>query len=185
MKTNKENRQENLIVYLENDPFLTDEELAALLNVSVPTIRLDRLMLNISEQKERVKAHARAMAAAPRSIEIAEIAGEIIDITPGQSAMSIMTVEENMVFTKTGMVRGDCLYAMAETISIAAIDSQSASVKVANIKHLHPVYGGARLVAKAQVRKHQGNEFIVWTFLYEKQQQVFRGKFILVPSETE
>ena len=39
----KKERHEKLVEKLTSDPFLTDEELADLFNVSVPTIRLDRL----------------------------------------------------------------------------------------------------------------------------------------------
>ena len=42
-------------IKLKNDPFLTDEELAEIFLVSVPTIRLDRLELGIPELRERIK----------------------------------------------------------------------------------------------------------------------------------
>ena len=40
-------RQENLSKMLERNPFLTDEQLAKALEVSIQTIRLDRLRMNI------------------------------------------------------------------------------------------------------------------------------------------
>ena len=43
----KKERQVKLTEMLRNDPFLTDEELAELLEVSVPTVRLDRLELGV------------------------------------------------------------------------------------------------------------------------------------------
>jgi len=42
------------------------------------------------------------------------------------------------------------------------------------------VYSGSRLVAKASVKHVRGNSYIVWVKIYEKQVEVFRGKFILV-----
>ena len=44
----KENRHKLLQEKLEAQPYLTDEELAALFHVSVPTIRLDRMSLGYS-----------------------------------------------------------------------------------------------------------------------------------------
>ena len=38
---------------LERNPFLTDEQLAKALEVSIQTIRLDRLRMNIPEVRER------------------------------------------------------------------------------------------------------------------------------------
>ena len=43
----KQERQKQLQEKLNITPFLTDEELATHFNVSVPTIRLDRLELGI------------------------------------------------------------------------------------------------------------------------------------------
>jgi len=51
----KKERQAILLEKLEQDPFLTDEELSEMLGVSVPTIRLDRLELGIPELRERIK----------------------------------------------------------------------------------------------------------------------------------
>ena len=51
----KKERQRRLIEQLKEDPFLTDEELSELFNVSIQTIRLDRLELGIPELRERYK----------------------------------------------------------------------------------------------------------------------------------
>ncbi len=40
---------------LERNPFLTDEQLAKALEVSIQTIRLDRLRMNIPEVRERTR----------------------------------------------------------------------------------------------------------------------------------
>ena len=51
----KQERQKQLQEKLNITPFLTDEELATHFNVSVPTIRLDRLELGIPELRERIR----------------------------------------------------------------------------------------------------------------------------------
>lgn len=43
---------------LQRNPFLTDEQLAKNLAVSIQTIRLDRLSLNIPELRERTRQMA-------------------------------------------------------------------------------------------------------------------------------
>lgn len=54
LKSKKE-RQNKLINKLKEDPFLTDEDIAEYLDVSIPTIRLDRLELGIPELRQRVR----------------------------------------------------------------------------------------------------------------------------------
>ena len=59
-KKSKAQRQKELIEMLQADPFYTDEELASLFEVSIQTIRLDRMSLNIPELRERVKKYCRS-----------------------------------------------------------------------------------------------------------------------------
>jgi len=177
----KQIRQQMLIEKLTENPFMTDEELAEALSVSVPTIRLDRITLNISEHKKRIQSMAAGNYEKVTALKTNEIVGELVDIVPGKSAMSLLVTNDNMVFEHTKVVRGDCIYSMAETLSIAAIDAPGAIVKVANIKYKNPVYSGANLIAKAQVKHDRVTDFIVWVFIYENRNEVFRGKFILCP----
>ena len=50
----KRERQKLLLDTIENDPFLNDEELADKFDVSIQTIRLDRMELKIPELRERI-----------------------------------------------------------------------------------------------------------------------------------
>ncbi|MGB3963986.1 MAG: DeoR family transcriptional regulator, partial [Tepidanaerobacteraceae bacterium] len=76
----KRERQKLLLDTIENDPFLNDEELADKFDVSIQTIRLDRMELKIPELRERIKAVAEQNYAKVRSIDIEEIVGEIVDL---------------------------------------------------------------------------------------------------------
>ena len=58
MKRNKKDRQAILKDMIQDNPFITDEELAEQLKVSIQTIRLDRLELSIPELRERIKSVA-------------------------------------------------------------------------------------------------------------------------------
>lgn len=176
----KQHRQKILLEKLKYDPFLTDEELADCFKVSIPTIRLDRLELGIPELRERIKNVAETNQEKLKSIGGKEFIGELIDLQLGSSAISLMETNDTMAFEKTRIVRGHYIYSLAETLAIAVIDAQVALVGVANIKYKIPVYSGAKIIAKAEVRKAKGSRFVVWVKIYEKVVEVFRGKFILV-----
>lgn len=179
----KQQRQKVLLEKIKYDPFLTDEELADFFKVSVPTIRLDRLELGIPELRERIKNVAETNQEKLKSIEGREFIGELIDLQLGQSAISLMETNSSMAFEKTRIIRGHYIYSLAETLAIAVIDAQVALVGIANIKYKTPVYSGAKLVAKAEVRESKRNRYIVWVKIYEKNLEVFRGKFTLVTVE--
>lgn len=176
----KRERQKGLLDALDDDPFLTDEELATRFNVSVQTIRLDRMELRIPEVRERLKDAARENFSKVKSIKGQEFVGELVDIQPGESAISILDTSKDMVFENTKVVKGQHIYAQAESIALALIDAPLALTGVANIKYKRPVYAGEKLVAKAEVRRRRGNKFFVWVMIYVRRLEVFRGKFILV-----
>ena len=73
-------RQEKLINILENDTFLTDEQLAKMLEVSIQTIRLDRLKMNIPEVRERTRLMAGNAQNKLKAIDKKDIVGELIDL---------------------------------------------------------------------------------------------------------
>lgn len=179
----KKERQSVLLEKINNYPFMTDEELAEIFSVSVPTIRLDRLELGIPELRERIKGVAENNYSKVKSIQVKEIFGELVDLNLNQNGLSILETDESMAFEKTRIIRGSFIYSLAESLAIAVIDAQVALVGVANIKYKTPVYAGSKLVAKAEVRRIKENNFIVWVKTFEKQVEVFRGKFILVSLE--
>ncbi len=179
----KKERQQILSDRIKQDPFLTDEELSELFAVSVPTIRLDRLEMGIPELRGRIKSVAENNYSKVKSLQSKEIVGELIDINLGRNAVSILETDESMAFEKTKIVRGHFIYSLAESLAIAVIDAQVALVGVANIKYKIPVYSGCKLVAKAEVKQVKGTNYIVWVKIYEKQVEMFRGKFILVSLE--
>ncbi|KNF08770.1 fatty acid biosynthesis transcriptional regulator [Gottschalkia purinilytica] len=179
-RINKKERQQKLTERLKEDPFLTDEELMQMFNVSIQTIRLDRLELGIPELRERIKSVAELTYSKVRTIGGTEIVGELVDINLGKSGISILETNENMAFKKTSLVRGHNIYAQAESLAIAVIDADVALTGVANVKYKIPVKAGEKLIAKAEVVRERGNKYFVHVFTYVGQNQVFRGKFILV-----
>lgn len=179
----KKERQRLLLKKIKNDPFLTDEDIAAKLSVSVPTIRLDRLELGIPELRERIKSVAENNYNKVKALDSKEIVGELLDIRLGESGLSVLETTGEMTFEKNKIVRGHFIYSLAESLAIAVIDAQVALVGVANIKYKIPVYAGSKLLAKAEVKRKRGNNYIVWVKISEKGREIFRGKFILVALE--
>jgi len=176
----KRERQKLLLDTIEQDPFLNDEELAEKFDVSVQTIRLDRMELKIPELRERVKAVAEQNYAKVRSIDVEEIVGEIVDLELDKRGISILETTSKMAFGKTKVISGDIIFAQANSLAIATIDAKVALTGVANIKYKSPVFVGQKLVAKAEVTRIRGNKKFVFVRIYVKQQEVFRAKFILV-----
>lgn len=173
-------RQQRLVETLRLNPFLTDEELAALFGVSVQTIRLDRLALGIPELRERTREVARRSHAQVRSIGAREIVGELVDLELGRSGISILETTHDMVFEKTRIVRGHFLFAQAASLAIAVVDAEVALAGLANVKFKRPVRAGERLVAKAEVIRRKGEDkYVVLVVTRSGTEPVFRGKFVV------
>jgi len=164
---------------LRENPFLSDEELARIFGVSVQTIRLDRLALGIPELRERTKSVAERTYGVVRALGAKEIVGELIDITLGQSGISILETTEEMAFERTRVIRGQYIYAQAESLAIALLDADVALTGLANIKFKRPVYVGERLVAKAEVIRRKGDHHVVLVETRVGPEKVFRGKFVV------
>lgn len=176
----KKERQGRLLEKLKADPFLTDEDIAEFLDVSIPTVRLDRLELGIPELRQRIRDVASANQGQVRSLRAEELIGELIELQLGHYAISVLDTTDDMVFSHSRIVRGHYIYSMAESLAISVIDAEVALVGVANIKYKLPVQAGTRLVAKATVRESRsGGRHVVWVFISSRQVEMFRGKFIL------
>jgi len=179
----KKERQRILLEKIKSDPFLTDEELSDIFIVSIPTVRLDRLELGIPELRERIKDVAEHNYSKVKSLHSKEIVGELVDLNLGKSGVSVLETDDKMAFEKTKIIRGHFIYSLAESLAIAVIDADVALVGVANIKYKTPVYSGCKIIARAEVKRVKGNNFIVWVRISEKQLEIFKGKFILVSLE--
>ncbi len=179
-RVSKKERQEELKEMIKEDPFQNDEELAAAFDVSIQTLRLDRMELGIPELRERFRNVAKGNYEKVRSMVGAEIVGELIDLTLGKQGISILETDEDMAFKKTNIVRGHHIFSQAESLAMAVIDADVALTGVANIKYLKPIYLGDKLVAKAELVRIRGNKHFVHVKISVNQKQVFRGKFIFV-----
>ena len=179
-RVKKKERQELLVEKVKEKPFLTDEELAKALGVSVQTIRLDRLELGIPELRGRIRKMAETAQNKVKSIQSGEVVGELIDLELGHSGISLLRVTEDMVFAKTQIAKGHYMFSQANSLALAIIDAPMAVTGVANVKYKVPVHVGEKLIAKAEIVRVRGNKYFVWVKTRNDTQEVFRAKFIMV-----
>lgn len=176
----KKERHEILLRRVEEKPFLTDEELAKAFEVSIQTIRLDRMELGIPEVRERIRQVAEKAQDNITALERTEVVGDVIDLNRGHSGISLLKITEDMVFARNKIAKGHFIFSQANSLALALIDSPLAVTGVANVKYKVPVKVGEMLVAKAEVIKQRSNKFFVWVKTRNEKQEVFRAKFIMV-----
>ncbi|MBC7340046.1 MAG: transcription factor FapR [Firmicutes bacterium] len=166
---------------LRENPFLTDEELAQVFDVSVQTIRLDRMALGIPELRQRTREVAQRTLGSVRALSSAEIVGDLVDIRLGQSAVSVLETGTEMAFCRTGIVRGHFIFAQAESLALALVDAPVALTGLANVKFKRSVRVGEKLLAHAQVLRRKGRSLVVQVVTRSRGEQVFRAKFVVFP----
>ena len=179
-RVKKKERQELLVAKVKEKPFLTDEELAKELAVSVQTIRLDRLELGIPELRGRIRKMAETAQNKVKAIQSGEVVGELIDLELGRSGISLLRVTEDMVFQRTQIAKGHYMFSQANSLALAIIDAPMAVTGIANVKYKVPVHVGEKLIAKAEIVRVRGNKYFVWVKTRNDTQEVFRAKFIMV-----
>lgn len=174
----KQQRQQLLLEKIKSDPFLTDDELAQIFNVSVPTIRFDRAELGVGEYRQRIKDMAISALERP-SVTFNNPLGDLVDLNLFSDGISVFAPDQSMTFGNSKVVMGCYIYAFAETLAMAVIDAEVALVEVANIKYKQPVIAGSRLVAKSEVKRVKEDEYTVWVKIRHNMVEVFRCKLIL------
>lgn len=159
---------------LRRNPLHSDEQLAALLEVSIHTIRADRRRAGIPEVRKRASLNTQA-----RSLAEHEIVGEILDIELGHSGLSLLETTEDMGLASNGVVRGHLLFGQANTLANAVIDADVALTGEAHIRYLYPLYAGERVTAKARVMATGRRRHRVEVVLRTRERIVFEGTFFI------
>ena len=176
-KLKKVERQSNLEAHLEEDPFLTDDQLAKIFDVSIQTIRLDRLELNIPELRTRVQHVAREGADKIRALSVQDVVGEIIDIELNYNAISLFIIESGHVFEKNEIARGHFLFAQANSLCVALIDEPLALTSKAEVDFKRPVMLNDKVIAKAKVISMDKNRAQIEVESKVNGKVIFTGKF--------
>jgi acyl-coenzyme A thioesterase PaaI-like protein len=159
---------------------LTDWQLADELKVSVATIRLDRMALDIPELRERARKIAARTYSEVRALQGEEVVGELIELSLGQQGTSVLMVTDQMVFARNQIVRGHFLFAQGNSLAVALVDSDIVLTKNADVRFYQTVRLGERVVAKASVTSTQGNRYYVSVNSYVHDEIVFSGEFVVV-----
>lgn len=179
----KQERHRRLLDRISRTPFLTDDEMALELGVSVPTIRLDRMELGIPELRERMRSIAEEAQSQVKSIASSDVIGELLELERGVQGVSLMTITPDMVFARHEWARGNEVFAQANSLALALADAPMALTGVANIKFKVPLRVGDKLIARGRVTRARGNKYFISVHTYRGVQEVFRGKFIIVALE--
>lgn len=183
-KRRKEQRQEQLLKLIEHNTFITDDELAESLAVSVQTIRLDRLNLCIPEVRLRTKELAEGTQATLRSLTEQDVIGDLVHLELGVSASSVLDTVGSMSFANNGIVRGHYVFAQANSLAVALVDAESALTGAARIRYRRPVLVGQRTVAHATVTyRTPTGRYRVRVVTLVGDDEVFVGKFVVVAQQ--
>ena len=188
LRRSKKERQRQLTETIANNPFVTDEQLATEFQVSVQTIRLDRMELAIPELRERIKDVAsKTYENEVKSLPLDEVIGDIIDIELDNRALSIFDVKEEHVFQRNGIARGHHLFAQANSLAVAVIDDELALTVHSNVSFVKPVRAGDRVITKATVmdRDDDKNRTKVEGVSSVKGDMVFIGEFSMYRTKGE
>jgi len=177
-KRSKAERHQKLLEQLQQNPFLTDEELARSLGVSIHTIRLDRMELDIAELRERLKSLLANFLESEQFIQGYRLLGEILEVEPGQRVLSLLVITAEMVVPRTQVVRPYYLVAQAHAAALRLFPrDEEVFTADANVKFLRPVKVGERLVADARVAGVRGDRYCIKVTTRSQQEQVFRATF--------
>ncbi|MFP4015963.1 MAG: transcription factor FapR [Halanaerobiales bacterium] len=178
MKSNKKERQENLKEILNGNPLLTDKELASRFNVSIQTIRLDRLEMGIPEVRERTKSAASAYARL-KSVSEGEVIGDLISLELDNYAESIMITTQEMALQRSRIIRGHYLFAQANSLAVAVIDAKNVLTGKAELDFHKTVHIEEKIRARAEVQKKEKYKYNINVKAYKDDELVFSGDFIM------
>ncbi|MBM7564571.1 transcription factor FapR [Paenibacillus sacheonensis] len=183
----KRERHQLLGSLIDDNPFITDQELTRQLKVSIQTVRLDRLELGIPELRERMKLMAERSYDPVRSLPLDEVIGDIVDLQLDHSGISLFEIKEEHVFSRTGIARGHHVFAQANSLAVAVINDEIALTATADIRFVRQVKLGEKCIAKAYVRSISGgrSKAKVEVFSYVSDEMVFQGSFLIYRSAGE
>lgn len=174
----KKNRQDRLLKLIEQNPLATDEELAASLEASVSTIRLDRAVLGVPELRERMRSMAQKATSRLRSLKQSEVVGDLLELEPNKWALSVLETRREMAFRKTDMVWDHYIYAQASSIAIAVVEADLVIVDSMRGEYKGHARVGDSLVARAKVGVQKDGKYIVSVRTKVGEKEIFVGRFI-------
>ncbi|MGM0410125.1 MAG: transcription factor FapR [Bacillota bacterium] len=183
--TKKKQRQKMLKNLIEKDPFLTDKELANKFNVSIQTIRLDRMELGIPELRERTKNVAQNAYQDLIADNEGEVIGELIDLKLNNYAVSFLKSKKEMAFKDTNIIRGHHIFAQANSLAVAVLDDEIVLTGKSDVKFLKTVKVGDNLRAKAELKDVDRKKYYIDVNTFCNNIKVFSGQFVMFVRKKE
>ncbi|MFW5872614.1 MAG: transcription factor FapR [bacterium] len=184
-KFNKEKRQRLLKNLIDKNPFLTDKELAKKFKVSVHTIRHDRLELGIPEVRERTKNVAKTAYNDLKSVSEGEVIGDLVRLKLNQYAESFLKAKKEMALQSTKIIRGHHLFAQANSLAVAIINTELVLTANVEVKFIKPAFVGDILMAKAKVKNNKKDKFEIKVNTFCHDNKIFSGDFTMFVREHE
>ena len=175
----KSERHRRLLQAIEKNPFITDEELAEAFQVSIPTIRLDRMELSIPEVRKRTQEMATHFFGSSKSLGVQEIVGEVIEIEPGKRGLSLLETDQTMCLEKCNIIRGHVIFGQANSLANAVVDVQVALTGKTEFTFLRTARAGDKLIAKAQVLEKIGHRYLIEVIVRSKEEIIAKGMFVI------
>lgn len=182
MRFNKKDRQKMLVELLEENPLLTDKELAEHFRVSIQTIRLDRLGLGIPEVRERTKTAASAYARL-KSVSEGEVIGELVSLELDEFSESIMNTTPEMALERSKIIRGHYLFAQANSLAVSVLNAKNVLTGKANLVFHKIVHIGDKIRSRAEVKKKEKYRYLISVNSYKEKELVFSGDFVMFAKE--
>lgn len=179
MRSKKRRRQMELQSQIDDNPFLTDQQLAEKFAVSIQTIRLDRMELGIPELRERVKMVANDAYAKIKSLAEEDLVGNLCQFEPGVRAISTMDAAMDMIYKRTKTVREQHIFAQAHSLATFLADAPEVLSVEAAVQFLRPVYAGERLVCTGVVSERHAQRIRIDITTTSLDSPVLSGKFCI------
>ncbi|HSQ41869.1 MAG TPA: hypothetical protein VLM37_06295 [Fibrobacteraceae bacterium] len=170
-------RQEQISREVDRNPYVLDHELAEMLNVSIHTIRADRKALGIPDVRKRFREIAEALSA--KGLENHKTFGELLEAETDVGGISLLESTSDMAFSKGDIIRGDILFAQANTLASALVDSEHALTAQANVQFTAAAWVGEKILGKAKVIKNDHWKKEIEVILKTPRSVVFKGSFLV------
>lgn len=184
-KSDKQDRQDRktrhtkLAKFLASNPMATDHDLAAALNVSISTIRLDRTLMGVPELRERLRTMAQSALSKLQSLSPSEVIGDLLELEPDRWALSVLHTARNMAFRFTDIVSDNYVYSQASSIAVAVINAANVIIDTMRGEYKGHAHVGDVLIARAKVGVNHGGQKIVSVRTHVGDREIFVGRFIV------
>ncbi len=173
-------RQNQICLELDRNPYALDQELAEVVNASIHTIRADRKALGIPDVRKRYREIAGNLASIkPRPVTESDVVGELLEVELDSEGISLLEATQELAFARGGIIRGHTLFAQANSLAAAIVDSEYALTARATVELSAAAWVGEKILGKAKVIKKNHWKKEIEVTLKTPRTVVFKGLFLV------